>query len=44
VLVPSMYMIIEKARIKVNGWFGKTEKMKIEMAPEHAVLETSSVL
>jgi HAE1 family hydrophobic/amphiphilic exporter-1 len=23
VLVPSMYMIIEKMRIKVNGWFGK---------------------
>jgi len=43
VLVPSMYMIIEKARIKVNGWFGKTKKTSIDITPEHAMLEPSTV-
>jgi len=40
VLVPSMYMIIEKARIKVNSWFGKTKKVSIDVSPEHTRLET----
>jgi HAE1 family hydrophobic/amphiphilic exporter-1 len=35
VLVPAMYMIIEKARLKVNGLFGKKKK-KVT----HAVTET----
>ncbi len=34
VLVPSVYMIVEKARIKVNGWFGKRE----ETAPVEEVV------
>ncbi|MEI6946750.1 efflux RND transporter permease subunit [Paraflavisolibacter sp. H34] len=34
VLVPSMYMIIEKAKNKVNGWVGKKEKAP---APGHTV-------
>lgn len=28
VLVPSMYMIIEKMRLKVNGWFSKNEEIE----------------
>ena len=28
VLVPSMYMIIEKMRLKVNGWFAKSEELE----------------
>src|SRR5215203_883505 len=27
-LVPSMYMIVEKAKIKVNGWFSKNKLVK----------------
>jgi HAE1 family hydrophobic/amphiphilic exporter-1 len=44
VLVPSMYMIIEKAKIKVTSWFNKTKETSIGLTPEHAGLETSSVL
>jgi HAE1 family hydrophobic/amphiphilic exporter-1 len=40
VLVPSMYMIIEKARLKVNGLFGKAEKARINAPQELARLET----
>jgi HAE1 family hydrophobic/amphiphilic exporter-1 len=39
VLVPSMYMIIEKARIKVSGWFGKKKKVnKIATAVREEVV------
>lgn len=34
VLVPSMYMIIEKGKLKVNGWFGKKKKAKNVMIEE----------
>ncbi|RVT79671.1 efflux RND transporter permease subunit [Flavobacterium sufflavum] len=30
VLVPSMYMIIEKMRLKVNGWFSSHEDLKVQ--------------
>lgn len=30
VLVPSMYMIIEKMRLKVNGWFSSREDLKVQ--------------
>ena len=42
VLVPSMYMIIEKARIKVNGWFGKKQTVK-ESALENSLSGTATV-
>ncbi len=42
VLVPSMYMIIEKMRIKVNGWFGKKKAIK-ESALEGSLSGTATV-
>jgi HAE1 family hydrophobic/amphiphilic exporter-1 len=29
VLVPSMYMIIEKIKLKINGWIGKRKKVEV---------------
>jgi HAE1 family hydrophobic/amphiphilic exporter-1 len=42
VLVPSMYMIIEKMRIKVNGWFGKRKAVN-ESALENSLSGTATV-
>jgi HAE1 family hydrophobic/amphiphilic exporter-1 len=42
VLVPSMYMIIEKTRWKVGGWFSKKKREK-KTAPENALEEAAAI-